>query len=186
MIKAYFRYKLLVETPNDLGKKMGRYSFRDTVEDCKSISVFWLNKYNYFRGYNAGGMRWTNYAGEETGSIGFSVSIDGYAGIIRFQYTHTSRFTNEKTDLGYEVGLVSTPCRYGGKRWWFICPLDGCGRRVAVLYSGGKYFGCRHCYDLTYESCQDSHKFDSMFKSMGSDLGVSPQMVKEALKMRGL
>ena len=29
-----------------------------------------------------------------------------------------------------------------------------CGRRVGTLFlsSGGKYFGCRHCYDLSYES----------------------------------
>ncbi|MHC4354801.1 MAG: hypothetical protein ACYS0H_19035, partial [Planctomycetota bacterium] len=29
-----------------------------------------------------------------------------------------------------------------------------CGRRVGTLYlvSGGKYFGCRHCYNLSYES----------------------------------
>ena len=29
-------------------------------------------------------------------------------------------------------------------------------RRVLKLYlGGGKYFGCRHCYCLTYESCQE-------------------------------
>jgi hypothetical protein len=27
-----------------------------------------------------------------------------------------------------------------------------CGRRVAILYGPGKYFLCRHCYDLRYES----------------------------------
>jgi len=43
-------------------------------------------------------------------------------------------------------------------RYWFICPLSVngvyCGRRVGTLYlaSGGPYFGCRHCYNLTYES----------------------------------
>jgi hypothetical protein len=30
------------------------------------------------------------------------------------------------------------------------------GRRVAVIYAKGKYFACRHCYDLTYTSCQES------------------------------
>jgi len=35
-----------------------------------------------------------------------------------------------------------------------------CGRRVAKLYlpRGARYFGCRHCYDLTYLSCQRSDK----------------------------
>jgi hypothetical protein len=33
-----------------------------------------------------------------------------------------------------------------------------CGRRVAKLYEapGAVYFGCRHCYDLSYESRNES------------------------------
>ena len=45
-----------------------------------------------------------------------------------------------------------TPCNFGGERPWFVCPEVSCGRRVAVLYGPGKYFLCRHCYDLRYES----------------------------------
>src|SRR5262249_51545398 len=63
-------------------------------------------------------------------------------------------------DLDYSVRLVTTPCHLGGVRWWFICPLSrngvGCGRRVRKLYLCGKYFGCRHCHNLTYRSCQES------------------------------
>src|SRR5262249_18413085 len=32
----------------------------------------------------------------------------------------------------------------------------GCGRRVRKLYLSGKYFGCRHCHNLTYRSQQES------------------------------
>jgi Transposase DDE domain len=32
--------------------------------------------------------------------------------------------------------LEWTPCNYGGARPWFLCPMDGCRRRVAVLYAG--------------------------------------------------
>lgn len=161
---------------------MGRYSFRDTVEDCKSISVFWLNKYGYFCGWKLGGMKWTNYAGEETGSIGFMVSVRDYEGYIQFKYTQTDRYSGEKTELDYRVNLVSTQCNYGGKRWWFECPLaiNGrvCSRRVGVLYLRGKYFGCRHCQDLTYESCRDSHKLDRLAYSMG----IGPKMLKQVFK----
>jgi len=158
---------------------MGRYSFRDTVEDCKSISVFWLNKYDYFCGWRSGGMKWTNYAGEETSSIGFQVSAGDNEGYIRFQYTQTDRSSGVKEELDYTNRLVSIPCNYGGKRWWFICGLIVndvyCGRRVGKLYlaPGNKYFGCRHCQDLTYESCRDSHKFDKM----AYELGLSPKQL---------
>lgn len=34
------------------------------------------------------------------------------------------------------------------------------GRRVGKVYlpPGGKYFGCRHCYQLSYRSSQESDK----------------------------
>ena len=37
-------------------------------------------------------------------------------------------------DKKYPVYLDWTPCHLGGQRPWFICPNDGCGRRVAILY----------------------------------------------------
>ena len=32
----------------------------------------------------------------------------------------------------------------------------GSGRRARKLYLGGRYFGCRHCHNLTYTSSQQS------------------------------
>lgn len=164
---------------------MGRWSYssRWTTNECKSLSVRFLNEHRYFDG----GMRWGgcnwNRNGEQTGSIGFSVSTLEGDEYVRFQYTQTDRNTDAKTELDYKARIVSTPCHFGGRRWWFICPLVvnglACYRRVGVLYLGnGKYFGCRHCHNLTYESSKESHKFDRMFLKMG----VSPKMAKELFK----
>lgn len=166
---------------------MGRYSYSDrwTVEECKSITVKFLNTYGYFDGgVHSGGMAWTRN-GERTGSIGFVVSTARGDEYIRFQYTQTDRSSGEKTDLDYTVRLVSTPCHFGGRRWWFICPLiingQPCIHRVGALYlAGGKYFGCRHCHNLTYESSKESHKFDRMWLKAGID----PKEAKELLKNR--
>jgi hypothetical protein len=96
-----------------------------------------------------------NAAGAERGSIGIEVSVDpfGSAGkSLRLTYTHTDVNTDEKTSLDYRVGLVTTPCNFGGSRYWFLCPLvasgQPCGRRVGKLYlpPGAKYFGCRNCW----------------------------------------
>ncbi|MHC4269878.1 MAG: hypothetical protein ACYSWS_04665 [Planctomycetota bacterium] len=81
-------------------------------------------------------------------------------------------YNDEIKKLGCKVRFVSTPCYYGGQRWWFICPLvvngEVCGRRVGVLYlGGGEYFGCRHCYDLTYLCQKESGKYDSLYEGMG-------------------
>ena len=103
------------------------------------------------------------------GLVGFRV-IKNSIGIIvdtedlyaKVNYTTTDRNTGEKTDYDYKISLTTTPCNFGSVRYWFICPLSingvYCGRRVGTLYlaSGGNYFGCRHCYDLSYESCNES------------------------------
>ena len=66
--------------------------------------------------------------------------------------------------VDYKIRLVATTPHYGGLRWWFICPLERRNgeppRRVAKLYlpPGGKYFGSREGYGLTYTSCQESGK----------------------------
>ena len=38
-----------------------------------------------------------------------------------------------------------------GKRWWFICPGSGCGKRVGVLFLGN-ILVCRHCWGMAYSS----------------------------------
>ncbi len=164
---------------------MGRWSYssRSTVEECKTITTKFLNEHKYFDGgVRWGGMNWSRN-GEKTGSIGFVVSTVEGDEYIRFQYTQTDRNTGEKTELDYKARLDWTPCHFGGRRWWFICPLvvNGrvCSRRVGSLHLGsGKYFGCRHCYNLTYESSKESHKFDSMFLKMGIDPKIGKQMFK--------
>jgi len=164
---------------------MGRWSYSDrwTVEDCKSITTKFLNEHHYFDGgVRWGGMNWSR-CGEKTGSIGFVVSTVEGDEYIQFQYTQTSRHTNEKTELDYKAWLGWTPCYFGGRRWWFICPLvvNGriCNRRVGRLcLASGKYFGCRHCYNLTYESSKESHKFDSLFRK----LGITAKQAKEMFK----
>lgn len=60
------------------------------------------------------------------------------------------------------VYLQSSPCNYGGVRWWMICPQ--CARRVTAVhlppYRGYTRFLCRHCHDLSYTSAQTAHDND--------------------------
>ena len=83
------------------------------------------------------------------------------------------------------ISLQSSKLCSGGDRWWFTCPLgtkaEACFRQVGKLYlpPGGKYFGCRHCYDLTYRSCQRSHKKDWLYDWIVARVPkVTPRMVR--------
>jgi hypothetical protein len=42
---------------------------------------------------------------------------------------------------------------------WHVQPAGG----VLYLPRGEKYFGCRKCHDLTYQSCQEAHRTDPLF-----------------------
>ena len=156
---------------------MGRDSWSDrlAVEECKTIDIPWLAKYDYFCGYRSGLITWKNSFGEQTGSIAIQVTVDNEmfrGNYVRFMSTMTDHSTGEKTEIDYKVDLVTTSCNYGGVRYWFICPLTVnqrvCDKRVSKLYlpPGGKYFGCRICHNLTYRSCKEHDKrVDALLKN---------------------
>jgi hypothetical protein len=92
-----------------------------------------------------------------------------------------------------EVYLVGSPrrfpleaaaCRFGGFRWWWVCP--DCGRRRASLYRAGRRFGCRACLDLAYRSQQESRGDDRLFRKLAALAGgLRPEDVRRALAPLG-
>ena len=144
---------------------MGRYYYsgKDEADYLKKISIYFLNQNKYFEtAWHSGDISWSRN-GEKTGSITVEYNVDRTEYYLRFIYTQTNNDTGEKKDFNYKVSLATTPCHYGGVRYWFICPLTvngkPCNRRVGVLYKNGDYFGCRHCYNLTYSSRNKNRRF---------------------------
>lgn len=138
---------------------MGRYYWdsKRTVEDSTQLSIFKLKEFGLLVGYCSTTLTWTRRLSGRKNSIGILVDVtDGP--YVKVNYTITDRDSGEKTDYDYKISLTTTRCNFGGKRYWFICPLSVngiyCGRRVGTLYlaPGGKYFGCRRCHNLSYES----------------------------------
>lgn len=151
------------------GMIMGRYYDykKEEADYFKKVSIKFFKKYGYLdHGLMSGGITFSRN-GEETGNISIEAILSQYEECIKFSYTQTDRDTGERKDFDYKVQLTTTPCNFGGVRYWFICPLSRnyqyCGKRVGVLYKAGDYFGCRHCYDLSYES----RNLSGVFKAMG-------------------
>ena len=137
---------------------MGRYywSKKDEADGLKQVNVSFLRKHGYFNpGWRSETITFSRN-GEKMGNISIQSAINEKEQYIRFIYTQTDRDTGEKNDFDYQIPLTTTPCYFGGKRYWFTCPwyANGqyCGKRVGVLYKDGDYFACRHCYQLTYNS----------------------------------
>jgi len=140
---------------------------KNTADDTKQISTSFLKKHKYFYGGRSGTITWTRSGmwGEHKSDVGIEVCTRDNDKHLRIHYVQTDRSTDEKKNFDYKIPLTTTPCRYGGVRYWFICPWYRnnvyCGRRVSKLYKDGDYFACRHCYNLTYESRNRSGMYRS-------------------------
>jgi hypothetical protein len=123
-----------------------RWDKKTCVEEVKSIDVRQLKRWGVLNPGYAGSLSWTSN-GEPSGDIRYMVEHGSIVLIYRYR-----EYEEEWESVEERVLLDWTDCNYGGNRPWFICPISGCGRRVARIYAGGKYFGCRHCYNLAYNS----------------------------------
>lgn len=70
-----------------------------------------------------------------------------------------------------------TRCTFGGRRPWFIC---SCGKRVAKLYGGGIFIGCRYCYNMVYECQRRGEKSRSYYQAckIRLSLGGAPTIAQ--------
>jgi len=139
---------------------------KQTVEDCWTISIKTLLRDGWLeKGYGSGSIWWEGSDGKRLSSVSFTLQTDLEQPRLTLRYTFT-KGRYEGREITEPVLLQSTRPNYGGRRWWFTCPLviDGkaCERRAAKLYlpPGGLYYGCRHCYGLSYRSAQEAHKLD--------------------------
>jgi hypothetical protein len=130
-----------------------RYSGKIQFEETKRIDIRYLRKRNFLKPNLHGTLSWT-VRGEPCGTI-------------NFQYTHEQLMLSYRVrDTGGEwepikqnIKLTQTPCNYGGKRTWFICP--SCNKRKAVLCLHDTLFYCRKCCNYPYSS-QCEGKLDNL------------------------
>ena len=131
---------------------------RFTVEQCRVLSAATLMREGRLRPNFRASYAITWGIGELQTNIGCEVTTGVDAGTLTLCY----RRLCDGEVLNYIVRLTTTPLPWGGRKWWFVCPLTKhdvpCRRRVGKLYLLGRYFACRHCHELTYQSCQESHR----------------------------
>jgi hypothetical protein len=153
-----------------------RFDKKTTTEECQSIDVRYLHRNGLLRPGRSFSLRWS-WAGRQTGSIGGVTHDDSR---VTFFYRHRGGMGGEWEDVKETVALEWTPCNFGGERPWFICPGADCGRRVALLYGRGRYFLCRHCYDLRYESQREDkmHRALRRTQKIRERLGGSANMLE--------
>jgi hypothetical protein len=161
-----------------------------TVQDCLDLDLNSFARERAFTPGFTGAVHWRR-GGVPTGSVGYTVRQAGSGLVLVLSYSHTSAWDATREAVELPIVLESLPQHLGGVRWWARCPLvlDGrpCSRRVGKLYlpPGGRYFGCRCCYGLTYTSCQESHQDDRLARVLARNMGVDFAAARRALAQLG-
>ena len=131
------------------GFNSGRRGGKDCTGDKLALDVRRLQRDGLLKPGLSFGWSWTR-RGEKVGNIDIRTDTDRV--ILDYRQRPNG---GEWQGMNYPVRLSWTPCNYGGRRAWWLCPAAGCGRRVAVLY-GGAVFACRHCHRLAYRSQREA------------------------------
>jgi len=124
-----------------------RWDSKDTTESQNRVDIRYLKQQGYLKPGAIGTLSWTCNQ-KESGSVAFRMESER----LVLNYRHRSQGSDWEP-VEQSINLDWTRCNYGGRRTWLLCPK--CRRRVALLYGAGKYFLCRHCYNLTYSSQQE-------------------------------
>jgi len=145
-----------------------RWSGKDTTLDFRRLDVRGLQRGGWLAAGASFVSRWSRNGVEQASIQGRSESDR-----VVLSYRHQSHGQDWES-LEYSILLERTRCNYGGTRTWFLCPGLRCGRRVAVLYAG-KYFVCRHCRELAYESQREPRhdRLLSRLQDLNAKLGGS-------------
>ena len=125
------------------GSNSGRQGGKRTTNNMTGLDIRKVHRAGRLKAGESCTWSWT-WGIDSVARINLQVGDD----VVTLRYRVTDPF-GESREYSYPVRIEWTPCNYGGRRAWWLCP--DCGRRVAVLY-GGRRYACRHCHDLTYKS----------------------------------
>ena len=118
---------------------------------CSWDDIAWLDA-NYMAGWGAfdGGRRQTiDFDDDGLPKLAFEMEDDRDAFTVFYQWKQTSKADNGDP-IRSRVFLDRRPCRFGGRRAFFICP--SCGRRALRLAVFPEGLRCGPCGRVTWKS----------------------------------
>lgn len=135
----------------------GRPRSTEKVEDHRVLDVSAMHKSGCFAGPRLGSWLWSRDQ-EVVASVRYRHEDDR----LHLEFRCRSG-AGDWQDVEETIRIDWRPCRFGGRRPYFVCPgvRNGvpCSRSVTKLYGASKWFLCRRCYGLGYAS-QSEDAFD--------------------------
>lgn len=143
------------------GYGSGRPSHKTKAEECRSLDVNRMHRASCFVEGETASWVWSR-DGKEVARIGYQMTESG------LMLDYRVRIRGGGWEPIKQLVLIEfVNCNYGGQRPYFRCPgaVAGrsCNRRVGKLYADGRYFLCRHCYDITH-TCQTEPRHERLLR----------------------
>lgn len=144
---------------------------QSTTTHMRQLDIRHLQREGLLKPGLAFGWNWSRN-GETTASINILAGLNR----ITLDYRYRNH-GGEWQSMRYPIEVAWTAMHFGGARPWFLCPAQGCGRRVALLYCDG-VFACRRCHQLVYESQREtpidraSRRANALRTKLGWKLGI--------------
>jgi hypothetical protein len=119
-------------------------------------------------GARSGSWTWS-HGGERIASIGYELGAT-----CDDRRTLMLIYTASGVPARQAISLVRSRPRYGGWRWWFLCPVlleRGERRPVRAIFlpPGQRYFGSRTAYGLNYRSQKESRSLPRLIERLLRD-----------------
>jgi hypothetical protein len=144
------------------GSRRGRYRQKKrVVEDCLVLSVKSVQRGS---DQHTGLVHWRR-GDQHLGTLSYEINLwSAEQGDLWLRYS----VDGEPVNL--PISMTSTKL-WGGRRWWFTCPVTG--ERIGKLYLplNASHFAGRKAHDLTYTSCQQSGREKRMWRRIDRLLG---------------
>jgi hypothetical protein len=129
----------------------GRQGGRVTIRRCDSRRLATKDLRALLRSPDGGNAR-LSYRVAGRSIMNVELEVRPSHGYMRLQHpTRVSASAATTALVDYTIGLTSTEAGFGGRRWWFVCPI--LRRRCAVLYlpRGAHRFGSAEGYGLAHD-----------------------------------
>lgn len=120
---------------------------RLTTDDLPRIDIRNIKKQGNLHPNYPGIISWTI-----DDPIAGPLSFETHRGWLSVKYLSTIH--GRKTEHNLDIEFDSTPCHFGGNRYWFLCPC--CKTRITTVYKLNNVYRCRHCHNLTFRSQNES------------------------------
>jgi hypothetical protein len=137
----------------------------ETLDSVKKISIFKLKGKGYLDPFisSVSGFIFWNINGNPTGRVKFELNFNGNSEYpspyLHLKYRKMGLLGGSWVVHDDKFELIKVRCPFGGHRWFFKCGYNNgkyCGRKVAILYMINDGFACRHCVNLSYDSCNEN------------------------------